>query len=307
MLVAGNHDSPERVGYASRLLSDKQLYLCGGFDGTIRKAELSDEYGPVCFWLLPFIRPSTVRALAGIEDREDYNEMMAAALATADIDYTCRNILVSHQLYVKVGVAASRSESELSPVGGLDGIDVGAIEGFDYAALGHLHKAQEVGREHLRYAGSPIKYSFSEWSHIKSVTLVDIKEKGNIAITALPLSPIHDMREIKGGINALINDDVASLIDREDYIRAVLTDEEEIIDPMGKLRAVYPNIMGIVFENARTSAILGEIYPDIDDTEKQSPYDLFAEFFLNMQGSAMSREQEEIVRKLMDGSGGGDA
>ena len=300
MLISGNHDSPERINYASRLLSDKRLYLYGAFDGTIHKITLSDEYGDVNFWLLPFIKPSLMRDVSGEREIESYDDAIAVALATADIDDTVRNVLVSHQFYAKAGVAAIRSESESDPVGGLDAVDAGMIERFDYAALGHLHGRQSVGKPQLRYCGSPIKYSFSEWRQEKAVTFVELRDKGNLTIGSLPLVPLHDMREIKGKLEKLTCDETTSLADKEDYLRVILTDEEEIIDPMGKLRSVYPNIMALDFDNSRTRIDFDAVTTDAESVETLSYYDLFAEFFLKTQGSTMSEEQAAVVRELLE-------
>ena len=327
MIIAGNHDSPERMSFASRLLSEKKLFLYGSFDGTLHKLSLTDEYGEVHFWLLPFVKPLSVRAFFGESAPskmaapseiavpseiaaqgevprlmcgiESYDDALAAILEGANIDYSCRNVLVSHQFYTKAGVTLERSESELNPVGGLDAIDAGLIGQFDYVALGHLHGAQPVGSRHIRYAGSPVKYSFSEWRHEKSVTMVVLNEKGSLDISALPLKPIHDMREIKGEIKKLMSDEIVSLADKEDYVRVILTDEEEIIDPIGKLRSVYPNIMCLDFDNARKHIDIGAIVSGAEKMEKLSPYELFNEFFLESQGSTMSDEQSEIVRELL--------
>jgi len=302
LLISGNHDSPERINFASRLLSDKRIYFYGGFDGSIHKVTLPDEYGEVAFWLMPFIKPAMVRGMFAEREEgiESYDAAVAAALEAADIDYSTRNVLVSHQFYTKSGVTPVRSESELNPVGGLDAVNAELIEKFDYAALGHLHGRQGVGSEHIRYCGSPIKYSFSEWRQEKSVTLVELGEKGNLSVKSLPLTPLHDMREIKGEIDKLMSDEIASLADKEDYLRVVLTDEEEIIDPVGKLRSVYPNIMSLDFENTRTSIDLSVITANTEAIEKLSPYELFSEFYLEVRGSTMSDEQAVIVRDLLD-------
>ena len=299
MLISGNHDSPERLNYASRLLSDKRLYLCGAFEDGIRKVVLNDEYGGINFWLLPFIKPSSVRGLIGECEAESYGDAVAAAIGAADIDYSARNVLVSHQFYTKQGVNPVRSESEMNPVGGLDAVNAGIIEKFDYAALGHLHGAQTVGNKCIRYAGSPIKYSFSECRQEKAAALIDIREKGRLTVTPLKLAPLHDMREIKGTFDKLISDEISSLADKEDYLRVILTDENEIIDPMGKLRRVYPNIMSLDFENPRTKIDVSMITTGSENVEKQSPYELFCEFFLAAQGSVMSEEQERIVKELL--------
>jgi len=300
MIVSGNHDSPERISYASRLLSDKKLFLCGSFDGKLNKFALTDERGEVNFWLLPFVKPISVRGFFEGREIESYDDALAAILETADIDYAARNVLVSHQYYTKAGVTLERSESELAPVGGLDAIDSGLLEKFDYVALGHLHGAQSVGAAHIRYAGSPVKYSFSEWRQKKSVSLVALNEKGSLSVTPLPLTPIRDMREIKGEIEKLVSDSVSSLADREDYLRVVLTDEGEIIDPMGRLRSVYPNVMSLDFDNSRKNIDAGAIVASAEKIEKLSKYDLFADFFLNMQGSTMTAEQSKIMLEFLE-------
>ena len=300
ILISGNHDSPERISYASRLLIDNRIYFYGAFDGSAHKVVLADEYGEVAFYLLPFIKPASVRGISGDTENESYGDIIAAVLKTADIDYTSRNVLVSHQFYTRAGIAPERSESELSPIGGLDAVDAGIIENFDYVALGHLHGRQSVGSEHICYCGSPIKYSFSEWCQEKSITLVEIGEKGTLAINSLPLEPIHDMREIKGGIDALMSDEVSNLADKEDYLRVILTDEGEIIAPMDKLRSVYPNIMSLDFENSRTHIDITAIEADTETIGKLSAYELFGEFFLETQGSTMSVDQAAIVQGLLE-------
>lgn len=300
LLISGNHDSPERLGYAGRLLAEKRLHLCGVFDGVLRKVVLHDKHGEVNFWLLPFIKPSSLRGLFAECEIESYDDAISAVLDSADVDYTARNILVSHQFYTKAGLSAIRSESELNPIGGLDAVSAELVERFDYVALGHLHGGQSVGSEHIRYCGSPIKYSFSEWRHEKSVTLIELKERGNLTISTLPLIPIHDMREIKGELEKLLSDEVSSFASKEDYLRVILTDDDEIIDPMGKLHSVYPNVMSICFENSRTNIDIGSIKADIEAIETLSQYDLFCEFYLEIQGSVMSDEQIAIVRELLE-------
>ena len=302
LLISGNHDSPERINYASRLLSDKRIYFYGAFDGTIHKVTLPDEYGEVNFWLMPFIKPVMVRGMFGDKEIDSYNDVVIAVLEAAEIDCAARNVFVSHQFYTKAGITPTRSESELNPVGGLDAVDAGIIELFDYVALGHLHGRQGIGSEYIRYCGSPIKYSFSEWRHEKSITLVEMGSKGELVVNSLPLIPLHDMREVKGEIDKLMSDDVSSLADKEDYLRVILTDEDETIDPMGKLRSVYPNIMSLDFENSRTSIDVSVITTDSETIEKLSPYELFGEFFLEIQGATMSEEQSEIVCNLLERS-----
>jgi exonuclease SbcD len=302
ILISGNHDSPDRLNYASRLLSERNLHLCGVFDGTLRSVTLSDEYGNLKFWLLPFIKPSGVRDMFAGKEIESYTDAINAVLESADIDHSERNILLSHQFYTSVGVTPIRSESEINPVGSLDAVDSGLLSKFDYVALGHLHGSQGVG-ENVRYAGSPIKYSFSEWKQKKSVTLVEIKEKGDIALTALPLLPLRDMREIKGSLEQLLGDEVPSQGNKEDYLRVILTNEEEIIDPMSKIRSIYPNVMALDFENSHASIDVSGTLLGTNQLERLSPYDLFSEFFLEMSGAVLSEEQVKIVHELLEAEG----
>ena len=302
ILISGNHDSPERLNYAGRLLSERKIHLCGMFNGTLTSVTLFDEYGSVKFWLLPFIKPSSVRGMFVDKEIESYSDAVNAVLESAGIDYSERNVLLSHQFYTSAGVTPVRSESEINPVGGLDAVDAALLSAFDYVALGHLHGAQGIS-ENVRYAGSPVKYSFSEWKQVKSVTVVEMKGKGNITFTALPLLPLRDMREIKGPLNKLLSDEVSSQGNREDYLRVILTDEEEIIDPLGKIRSIYPNVMALDFENSRNSKDISGTMLGTEQIEKLSLYDLFCEFFLEMSGAVMSEEQAKIVRELLEKEG----
>ncbi|MDR1830023.1 MAG: exonuclease SbcCD subunit D [Candidatus Fibromonas sp.] len=301
MIISGNHDSPERLNYAARLLADKNISICGAFDGTPHKVVLQDEYGEICFWLMPFIKPLSVRSFfKDLQEPDSYEEAYAAALATANIDYSARNVLVAHQFFTGAELNLEHSESEISPVGGIDAINYDLIEKFDYAALGHLHGSQTVGAEQIRYAGSPLKYSFSECRQKKSLILVELREKGNLEIQKRELLPLHDMREIKGKLKDLTSEETALLADRNDYLRVILTDEEEIIDPLGQVRSVYPNAMYLDFENSRSRVNIAEINADAKKIETLSPYDLFKEFFLEMQGATMTSEQEKVVRELLE-------
>ncbi|GMO25130.1 MAG: exonuclease SbcCD subunit D [Termitinemataceae bacterium] len=306
IIVSGNHDSPERLNFASRLLTEKQIHVCGMFDGKLRSLPLHDEYGDVHFWLLPFIKPASVRDIFSQRVIDTYDDALLAALESANIDYAQRNVLVSHQFFTKTGANVVRSDSELNLVGGLDAMNVDLISRFDYAALGHLHGAQSVAYDHICYAGSPLKYSFSEQHQKKSVSLVKLREKGSLTTVKLPITPLHDMRQIKGKLDDLTN---AQLFERDsgalknsidDYLHVVLTDCEEITDPMGKLRSIYPNIMALDFENSRTNIDLGAIAANSEKIETLSVYDLFCNFFLEASGSVMSNEQSSIVREMLE-------
>jgi exonuclease SbcD len=299
LLISGNHDSPQRLNFASRLLSERKLHICGIFDGILHSVTLTDEYGDLKFWLLPFIKPSVVRGMFSNNVIETYTDAVCSILESADIDYSKRNVLLSHQFYVSASIIPIRSESEINPIGGLDAVDAGLLSKFDYVALGHLHSSQSVG-ENIHYCGSPIKYSFSEWRQKKSVKLVEMKEKGNIILKALPIIPVHDMREIKGPLEQLLNEKIFSQGNKEDYLRVILTDEEEIIAPMEKIRSVYPNVMSLDFENSRTNIDYASALTCSDQLETLSPYELFSEFYLKMNDAALSGEQQKIVRELLE-------
>jgi len=298
LLIAGNHDSPERISYANRLLSDRQLFLCGSFNGRLQKVTLTDAYGEVNFWLLPFIKPLSVYGFFE-NPIETYTDALEAVIKTADIDYSARNVFVAHQFFTKSGIVPIRCDSELNPVGGLDAINTDLIEKFDYVALGHLHGAQKVGAKHICYPGSPLKYSLSEIKQTKSLLLVELNEKNSLTTTPLPLTPIYDMCEIKGNLSELLSNAYFSHINKEAYLHIILTDEEEILDPMEKLRRVYPHILTLRFENSRTKTDFQELYQNVQQPNSLSPYELFSEFFLAMCGCAMSQEQAKIVKEQL--------
>jgi exonuclease SbcD len=301
LLIAGNHDSPDRISYANRLLTDKQLFLSGSFKGSLQKVTLTDEHGEVNFWLLPFIKPLSVHSFFEDQIIESYDDAMDAVIRTADINYNTRNILVAHQFFTKTGVEPIRSESELNAVGGLDAINTSLIEKFDYVALGHLHGTQKVGAEHICYAGSPLKYSFSEIKQTKYTLLVEINQKTNGLITKkLPLYPLHDMCEIKGKIEEILSNEFSSRVNKDDYLHIILTNEEEIIDSMEKIRSVYPNVMKYTPENSRTKNEQTNPQQNTQQTTNLSAYELFNEFFLDMCKAPMSSEQAKIVKELLE-------
>jgi len=303
LIIAGNHDSPDRISYANRLLTDKQLFLCGTFNGSLQKVTLNDEYGEINFWLLPFIKPLTVNSFFEDQTIENYDDALDATLKTANIDYSVRNVLVAHQFFTKSGVEPIRSDSELNPVGGLDAINTNLIEKFDYVALGHLHGTQKVGADHIHYAGSPLKYSISEIKQPKYAILVEINQKNKKVNTKnLPLTPLHDMCEIKGKIEELLNTAFSSRVNKNDYLHVILTNEEELIDPMEKIRSIYPNVMKYTPENSRTKNDPTTITNTQQTTAQTqlSSYALFSEFFLNICNCTMSPEQEKIVKELLE-------
>ena len=300
LLVAGNHDSPERISYANRLLLDQGLYISGSFKPTLERAVIADEHGPVSIWMLPFFKPTTLKGMYGAKEHSSYSDALRAVLNAQDIDYEGRNVLISHQFYAKAGIEPVLSDSEINPVGGIDAIDAEIVRKFDYVALGHLHGSQSVGYDHIRYAGSPVKYSFSEIKQEKSIICAELGKKGDLSVKRLPISPIHDMREIRGKLSDLISADSAYSDSNEDYIKAVLTDEEEIIDPMGKIRSAYPNAMSLSFDNYRSnSAHAISLYSEAE-SGRLSYFDMFMQLFLETNGSVMSEEQAAIAIECLN-------
>ncbi len=299
LLISGNHDSAERLSFGSELLETAGIYVAGASKEQIVTITFSDTYGEVNFYLLPFINIKQVELKEGEEPPKDYTEAIKILLHRLSIDSTKRNVMIAHQFVGGTGVELSETDSETKSIGGLDVVDYRVFEVFDYVALGHLHQAQRVGRETIRYAGSPIKYSFSEARHKKSATLVIMEEKGNIKIEQLPFQPLHDMREIKGTLEQLTREDVVNAGDREDYMHITLTDEEEIYDVLGKVRAVYPNVMLLDFDNQRTRATGAEMITE-EVIKKRGTLDLFREFFQKQAGTVMDEIQEKIVQHILE-------
>ncbi len=295
-IVSGNHDSAERLNFAGNIIKEDGIYMAGVYKNPIDKVNLEDEYGKVTIYLLPFVKPAVVRKQ--YEAVESYHDAVKAVLEDTEIDSSERNVLISHQFVINGTEMPEESDSETKSVGGLDYVDVSVFEKFDYVALGHLHRAQKIKRETIRYAGSPLKYSFSEIRQKKSVVLVDLKEKGQTEVTLIPLKPLHEMREMKGSLRELLEAGRESE-NCEDYIHAILTDEEELYDPLGELRAVYPNMMKLDFDNSRTR---NERELEFAQEEEQfnQPAELFASFFEIQNGRKMTEQQEAYIRKFLE-------
>jgi len=300
-IVSGNHDSSERINFGGRIMEENQIHIAGAFQGSLDKITLTDENGKLNVYLMPFVKPAIVRRY--YPEVETYQEAVETILSHSEIDKVERNILVAHQFITSGESMPERCDSESISLGGLDNIDASVFEAFDYVALGHLHGAQRIGRDTVRYAGSPIKYSFSEANQMKSVTMIEFDGKAKLIYSKIPLLPVRDMREIKGPIAALIDIINYSQGNTLDYIHATLTDEEEIYDAIGKLRSVYPNIMRLDFENSRTvwnaDAKMAAV-----DVEQRSSMELFDDFYENQNNNPMSVTQRDIMQRLFDETAG---
>ena len=294
-VVSGNHDSAERLAFAARLLRSKGVYLSPVYDGKIEGVPLKDPYGEVMVYLLPFVKPASVRHVFEGEEVNSYQDAVRVAIGHMDLDLKKRNVLVAHQFVT----GAVRCESEEVLVGGLDQVDAALFAPFDYVALGHIHSPQHVGRETVRYCGSPLKYSFSEAEQEKSVTLVELREKGQVKVRELPLTPLRDMRRIRGTYLQVSALPFYRGANREDYVQVTLTDEEDVPDGMQKLRVIYPNLMRLEYDNKRTREN-GDLSGGAQVGRKDS-LELFAEFYELQNNQPMSTQQQAFVEKMIQG------
>ena len=297
--ISGNHDSAGRMDFGSRILQQQNLHICGAFDGKLYHVSKEDAFGEIHFYLLPFLKPATVSAFREGGESLTYSEAVKWALETVDVDTTKRNVLLAHQFVTWKGTA-EESDSETKTLGGVDEMDASLFFDFDYVALGHLHSPQRIGRDTIRYGGSPLKYSFSELRQKKGVTLVEIQEKGNITTEFLPLEPLHPLREIKGTLADLL-EAAEEAGGSEDYVRAILTDEGAVYDPVGRLRVYYPNLMTL--EMAQRGERQEDFSLQLDQEQLSGPA-LFAGFFEKQNDREMSEAQKALVEKIWQDLGG---
>ena len=292
--ISGNHDSAVRFSDHSALVENTGIHLAPEYDGSIKCYTMNDDHGPVNIYMLPFIKPAAVRNLFPDEKIEDYTDACRVAVKHINLDKKERNILIAHQMII----GSTRCESEEVTVGGLDGVDVSVFDDFDYVALGHLHGKQKIGRDTVRYCGTPLKYSFSEKDHKKSVTLVELENKGEIIISEIGLVPKHDLREIRGTYEEIMSKKNYEGTNTDDYIHVVLTDENDIIDAIEKLRVVYPNIMKLSYDNKRTQN--RQVITEAVNVEKKTPLELFEEFYEKQNNQSMTEEQKKLSREFIE-------
>lgn len=299
-VISGNHDSPERIAFGSRLMDAGGIHMSPVYSGTVTPHIMEDEYGKINIYMLPFIKPANVRRYTENEINS-YTDAIKYAVDKMQVNTDERNILITHQFVT----GASRSESEEISVGGTDNVDASAFEPFDYVALGHIHSPQNCGSDRIRYCGTPLKYSFSEAGDNKSVTVVELGEKSCVTYRTVPLIPLHDLAELKGTYLELTSKafyDGTSL--QEDYTHITLTDEEDIPDAVAKLRIIYHRLMKLDYDNKRTRANM--TIGGADDVDKKSPLELFSDLYELQNNQSMSEEQTaymcEIIENLQEGS-----
>ena len=305
LAVPGNHDSAERIAYAQGLLAAQGVCFPPVFTGAIQKVELEDEYGLIHFWLLPFLRPGDVRRFfPEIEIGDDYSAALKAVLGTCDLNRSCRNIVLTHQLVTAAGKSPDRADDEIK-LGGIDNVDVSIYDQFDYVALGHVHRPQRVGRDTVRYAGSPLKYSFSEARYPKSAVLVDVGSKSRddevgacISFELIPLKPLHDMREVCMRLDDLLAQRSNLGAEANDYLHVTLTDEHPQLDAMAKIRDLFPNTMAVDYNNV-TLAMRRERVRTAVDPDKVDTVELFERFYEEQVEKPVDDVQHEIVSKVV--------
>lgn len=297
-IISGNHDSKDRLSFGNELFVDNGVYIEGIFTGSLKCVELEDEYGKILIHMLPFVKPADVRGFYPDEDINSYHEAIECIIKNTNIDKSKRNIIMTHQFVTASGVDVERSDSETLSLGGVDNVDVSLFDNFDYVAMGHIHRGQKLIRDTVRYAGSPLKYSFSEANHKKSVPIIEFKEKGNINIELVDLVPIRDMRVIKGKLDNLLDKEVVSFGNTNDYISAIVTDEDYIMDAIGKLRSVYKNILRLEYQNKRT-VIVNSSDLDNSSVDKMSEIELFCDFYKKQNNIDLDEERLDIVNRII--------
>lgn len=294
LVISGNHDSPERIAFGSRFMDKSGVHMSQVYNGKVKAVELEDELGVVNFYMLPFIKPANVRCFYADEEINSYTDAIRVAVSNMNIDKNARNVIITHQFVT----GAIRSDSENIIVGGTDNVDSSVFDDFDYVALGHIHRPQNIGKSTIRYCGTPLKYSFSEINHSKSVTVVDIKEKGNVSVSAVPIYPKHDLREIKGSYNELTLKKNYEGTATDDYLHIILTDEDDVADAVGRLRSVYPNLMKLDYDNTRTRN--STVISKAEEVEKKSEIELLCEFYEKQNGKAMNDDLFNYSKKLFE-------
>ena len=299
-MIAGNHDSKERLGFGSEIFADDGLYISADYNGTIDKVELEDEFGKLNVYMLPYIKPVEVRGYFDGKEINSYNEAVKLIIEKENIDKTVRNIILSHQFVTSGNEEPERSESETLTLGGTENVDISCYKDFDYVALGHIHGPQRIGRDTARYAGTILKYSFSEVNQNKCLTILDFKEKDNIEIdTSIIINPIRDMRVIRGPIEKLISEEVYKNTNREDYIRAIITNEEQVYDAIGKIKKVYPNTLRLDIENSKSEFNQDIQISDLDNIKKKDEVQLFNEFYQFQNNQELNEAQLSIVKQVV--------
>lgn len=296
-LISGNHDSAERVAFGHQLMQGSGIWISPVYDGTIRHHTLEDRWGEVNIYLIPFLRPSVVRSFFPDVEIEDYTDALRTIIEDLQVDTSRRNVVLAHQFVTAAGALPETCDSEQLSVGGLDRVDGSVFSPFDYTALGHLHGPQRVGSETIRYAGSPLKYSFSEIHQKKSVTVVELRAKGETEIRQIPLQPRREMIELRGTFEEILEEARKKGEPQTDYYHMILTDETDVVDALSRLREYYPNIMMLDYDNRRTRS--QKEVEQLDRVEERTPGELFDALYEQQNGQEMDSDRKEYLDGLI--------
>lgn len=296
-LISGNHDSAERVAFGHQLMQGSGIWISPVYDGTIRHHTLEDRWGEVNIYLIPFLRPSVVRSFFPDVEIEDYTDALRTIIEDLQVDTSRRNVVLAHQFVTAAGALPETCDSEQLSVGGLDRVDGSVFSPFDYTALGHLHGPQRVGSETIRYAGSPLKYSFSELHQKKSVTVAELRAKGETEIRQIPLQPRREMIELRGTFEDILAEARKKGELQTDYYHMILTDETDVVDALSRLREYYPNIMLLDYDNRRTRS--QKEVEQLDRVEERTPGELFAALYEQQNGQEMDSDRKEYLDGLI--------
>lgn len=297
-MIAGNHDSKDRLGFGNKIFENEGLYISSKYEGKIKKVELEDEYGKLNIYMLPFIKPVEVRQYFE-EEIKTYEDAMNVVIENEEINENERNIILVHQFVTAGTVSPERTESEVLSLGGTDNVDVSNFDKFDYVAIGHVHRPQRIGRDTARYAGTMLKYSFSEINHNKTVPVIDFKEKGDLTFELEKLKPLRDMREIKGPIEQLIAPENYEGTNRNDYIRAIITNEELVYDAIGQIKKIYPNTLKLELRNSKTNINLEYDEVNLEKIKTKSEIELFDDFYKMQNNENLNEEQAKIMQSII--------
>ena len=297
-IISGNHDSKERLNFGSKIFENDGLYIQTTYNGKIKCVELSNE---VNIYMLPFVKPIEVKPYFETEKVDTYNEAMKLIINNEELDESKVNILMAHQFVTAGNINPEMCESETQNVGGIENVDASNFDKFDYVALGHIHGPQRIGKDTIRYSGTMLKYSFSEVRHNKSVVLINIKKDKKLEYKLIPLKPLRDMRIIEGPIEELLKKENYKGTNTEDYIKAIITNEEPIYDAIGQIRRVYPNTLSLEISNIKTSIQNVEL-EDIEKLKQKDEFELFDDFYEFQNNIRLDDEQRKIIKDIIEQS-----
>lgn len=298
-MIAGNHDSKDRLAFGSKIFEDEGLYIESKYNGDLRKVELQDEYGKLYIYMLPFVKPIEVKQFFEDDLENNYNVAINKIISEEKINVKERNIILVHQFVTAGMVEPERTESEVLSLGGIENVDVSNFNDFDYVAIGHVHRPQKIGRNTARYAGTMLKYSFSEINHNKTIPIIELKDKGDININLVQLNPLRDMREIKGPIEELIKQENYECGNTNDYIKAVITNEEPVYDAIGQIRRIYPNTLKLEIRNSKTISNVEEQNINLENVKKKTELELFADFYKAQNNADLDEKRTEIIKNII--------